>query len=133
VNDEVTSPCINAGDPYDNYPLEPAPNGNRINMGAYGNTAEASLKPDILGLEPVEEHLFNCYKRGQHLVIDIAATDLMLSPVTVSLTTLDGRTSKQSYDSTGQIVIDISHYQKGMIICTVATSVKTENFKILND
>lgn len=133
VNDEVTSPCINAGDPLDDYALEPSPNGNRINMGTYGNTAEASLKPDILGFETIEEHLFNCYKRGQNIVIDITATDLMLSPVTVSLTTLDGRTSKQSYDNVGRIVIDVSQYQKGMIICTVATSRKTENFKILND
>jgi len=42
VKDQVTSPCIDAGDP--NSPLgeEPFPNGGRINMGAYGGTAEAS-------------------------------------------------------------------------------------------
>jgi predicted outer membrane repeat protein len=42
VLDEVTSPCIDAGDP--NAPLgdEPEPNGGRINMGAYGSTAQAS-------------------------------------------------------------------------------------------
>ncbi|MDD4490184.1 MAG: right-handed parallel beta-helix repeat-containing protein [Paludibacter sp.] len=133
VYDEVTSPCINAGDPLDDYALEPSPNGNRINMGAYGNTAEASSKPDVSGVASVDEHLFSCYRRGPNLVIDIPATDLMSSSVTVSLTTLDGRTSKQSYDNVGQIVIDISHYQKGIIICTVSTSRKTENFRIIND
>jgi len=133
VYDEVTSPCINAGDPLDDYALEPSPNGNRINMGAYGNTAEASSKPDVSGVASVDEHLFSCYRRGPNLVIDIPATDLMSSSVTVSLTTLDGRTSKQSYDNVGQIVIDISHYQKGFIICTVSTSRKTENFRIIND
>jgi len=42
VIDEVTSPCIDAGDP--NTPIgdEPFPNGGIINMGAYGGTAEAS-------------------------------------------------------------------------------------------
>jgi predicted outer membrane repeat protein len=42
VTDDITSPCIDAGDP--NRPIgpEPFPNGGRINMGAYGGTAEAS-------------------------------------------------------------------------------------------
>jgi hypothetical protein len=40
--DEVTSPCIDAGDPLGPIGLEPFPNGGIINMGAYGGTAEAS-------------------------------------------------------------------------------------------
>ncbi|HUU97660.1 MAG TPA: dockerin type I domain-containing protein, partial [Phycisphaerae bacterium] len=42
VLDDVTSPCIDAGDPASDYSNEPAPNGGRVNMGAYGNTPEAS-------------------------------------------------------------------------------------------
>ncbi|MEI6501976.1 MAG: right-handed parallel beta-helix repeat-containing protein, partial [Armatimonadota bacterium] len=42
VIDTVHSPCINAGDPASAFALEPAPNGGRINIGAYGNTAYAS-------------------------------------------------------------------------------------------
>ena len=42
VNDSVTSPCIDAGDPDSDCSNEPPPNGGRINMGAYGNTGEAS-------------------------------------------------------------------------------------------
>jgi hypothetical protein len=42
VVDEVTSPCIDAGDPNSPIGHEPFPNGGRINMGAYGGTAEAS-------------------------------------------------------------------------------------------
>ncbi len=42
VMDDVTSPCIDAGDPMSPIGLEPFPNGGRINMGAYGGTAEAS-------------------------------------------------------------------------------------------
>jgi len=40
--DDVTSPCIDAGDPMSPIGFEPFPNGGRINMGAYGGTAEAS-------------------------------------------------------------------------------------------
>jgi predicted secreted protein len=40
--DAKTSPCIDAGDPADDFGLEPVPNGGRINVGAYGGTAEAS-------------------------------------------------------------------------------------------
>jgi len=42
VKDDVTSPCIDAGDPNSPIGDEPFPNGGRINMGAYGGTAEAS-------------------------------------------------------------------------------------------
>jgi hypothetical protein len=42
VQDIVTSPCIDAGDPMSPIGLEPFPNGGRINMGAYGGTTEAS-------------------------------------------------------------------------------------------
>ena len=41
------SPSINAGNPFDDYSQEPVPNGNRINMGAYGGTEEAA-RSDIL-------------------------------------------------------------------------------------
>ncbi len=42
VTDGVYSPCIDAGDPASDFANETEDNGDRINMGAYGNTAEAS-------------------------------------------------------------------------------------------
>jgi hypothetical protein len=42
VKDDVTSPAIDAGDPASPVGVEPFPNGWRINLGAYGGTAEAS-------------------------------------------------------------------------------------------
>ena len=45
VPDFNTSPCIDAGNPGCPVGDEPDPNGNRINMGAYGSTAEASKSP----------------------------------------------------------------------------------------
>ncbi len=55
------APCIDAGDPADNYSLEPAPNGGRINMGAYGNTPEAAsfhASPRIDALSRTESSIF---------------------------------------------------------------------------
>ncbi len=43
VRDDVDSPCIDAGDPLAWIGDEPLGCGGRINMGAYGGTAEASL------------------------------------------------------------------------------------------
>jgi hypothetical protein len=42
VKDDVTSLCINAGDPKSPVGDEPEPNGGRIDVGAYGGTIEAS-------------------------------------------------------------------------------------------
>ena len=70
VNDAVNSPCIDAGDPDSDYTDEPMPNYARINMGAYGNTLEASksgwsipgevtgdCKVDILDMLHIRNHL----------------------------------------------------------------------------
>ncbi|MFB0524696.1 MAG: hypothetical protein ACETVZ_04100 [Phycisphaerae bacterium] len=43
VQDDVTSPCIDAGDPAFPVDDEPEPNGQRINMGAFGGTPQASM------------------------------------------------------------------------------------------
>ncbi len=42
IEDYATSPCIDAGDAGSPVGYEPAPNGGRINLGAYGGTGEAS-------------------------------------------------------------------------------------------
>ena len=54
VKDAVTSPCIDSGDPKSKYGNESQPNGGRINMGAYGNTIEASrsIYPKSKDTEP---------------------------------------------------------------------------------
>jgi hypothetical protein len=43
IRDDVTSPCIDAGDPEADSAAELRPNGECINMGAFGGTIEASL------------------------------------------------------------------------------------------
>ncbi len=61
VTDAQNSPAIDAGEPADDYSLEPQPNGGRINIGAYGNTQEAS-KSIILAVSlvgPIDTYLTN--------------------------------------------------------------------------
>ncbi|MCX6270669.1 MAG: PKD domain-containing protein [Bacteroidetes bacterium] len=49
VYDTLNSPAIDAGDPSSPWSAEPAFNGNRINVGRYGNTAEASRSIPLNG------------------------------------------------------------------------------------
>jgi hypothetical protein len=49
VQDEVTSPCIDAGDPNSDWTAELWPHGKRINMGAYGGTPQASMSLSTVG------------------------------------------------------------------------------------
>ncbi len=48
VIDNIHSPAIDAGDSTSSYNKEPAPNGNRINLGCYGNTIYASKSFPII-------------------------------------------------------------------------------------
>ena len=55
IKDDVTSPCIDAGDPGSDWTGETWPHGGRINIGAYGGTREASMstQPEEMALPRV--------------------------------------------------------------------------------
>jgi hypothetical protein len=55
VLDDVTSPCIDAGDPNAPVEYEPFPNGGRVNLGAYGGTCEASKSWFGVGPSPAPQ------------------------------------------------------------------------------
>ncbi len=50
VNDNVSSPCIDAGHKLSDYSAEPEDNGNRINIGLYGNTKYASKSGNSISI-----------------------------------------------------------------------------------
>ena len=60
VQDDITSPCIDTGDPDTEIESEPSPNGDIINMGAYGGTEKASKSPEnetpLVDLETIAYH-----------------------------------------------------------------------------
>lgn len=45
----ATSSAIDAGDPTSSFSNEPKPNGNRVNLGRYGNTSEATITLVFVG------------------------------------------------------------------------------------
>jgi hypothetical protein len=45
---DLCSPCVDAGDPDSDHVAEPEPNGNIINIGAFGNTADAAIFTELL-------------------------------------------------------------------------------------
>jgi len=45
TNDAVSSPCVDNGDPTADASMETSPSGGRVNLGAYGNSAQASRSP----------------------------------------------------------------------------------------
>lgn len=49
LTDDVTSPCIDAGDPSFDWKEEFWPHGGRINMGVYGGTTQASMSGNSVG------------------------------------------------------------------------------------
>jgi hypothetical protein len=52
IQDDVTSPCIDAGNPAADYSREPSPSGARINLGFDGGTDMASLATIMLSRAP---------------------------------------------------------------------------------
>jgi len=93
VQDEVTSPCIDAGDPNSPIGTEPFPNGGRLNMGAYGAGDKAGKS--YFG-KPVCEIIIAGDINGDGIVDDedlailnshwmIRAEDLVNKPPTVRL------------------------------------------------
>ncbi|TGC08294.1 right-handed parallel beta-helix repeat-containing protein [Methanolobus halotolerans] len=57
ILDPVTSPAIDAGHPVSDYSNEPGPNGNMINIGRYGNTAEASRNTSDTSSNNISENI----------------------------------------------------------------------------
>ena len=49
VTDDIDSPCIDKGDPNTALIAELWPHGNRVNVGAYGNTTQASMSSSNAG------------------------------------------------------------------------------------
>ena len=86
----VGSPAIDRGDPTLSFTSEPAPNGGRIDIGAYGNTAEAGPSPaqEVEITSPAGPAR---YAIGDQLTINfsssgiVSKTDLASSPTSFEL------------------------------------------------
>ncbi len=76
VKDSVSSPCIDAGYLSSDYSNEPEDNGNRINIGRYGNTIYASKSNVSKNNAPVITSISNStVKIGENLNFTVKASD----------------------------------------------------------
>ncbi len=62
------SPAVNAGDPVSYYAAEPS-NGNRVNLGAYGNLADATTSP-AQTIQLTEPGIFRKFELGQPISLN---------------------------------------------------------------
>lgn len=68
VIDTAHSACIDQGDPATPYGREPQPNGGRVNMGAYGNTPEASKGAGLMAAHTPASSATGCARAGAVLI-----------------------------------------------------------------
>ncbi len=61
INDTETSPCLDAGYTASDYSNEPNPNGDRVNIGVYGNTIEASKSNPTSSIQTLENTSLTIY------------------------------------------------------------------------
>jgi parallel beta-helix repeat protein len=107
VLDNMTSSCIDAGDPTVDPSEEPMPNGGRINMGAYGRTAYASMnEPSVTGeeLPPEVIEQVRCITGGFHdeestwfVATYHNGSDYTITQITVNLGLTDEETGEQEW------------------------------------
>ena len=71
-----TSLCIDVGNPDSDFSNEPLPNGGRINLGAYGNTDEATSYQNIIRVDSISNTKLNMvgYDRLSFSGINFGAT-----------------------------------------------------------
>ena len=85
VKDEVTSPCIDAGDPQAAFSTEPQPNASIVNMGAYGSTPHASLSPGTCTLTVVTNG-FDAQFSGYPYGVGDFSSNVRMGPISLKTT-----------------------------------------------
>jgi PKD repeat protein len=114
VNDSVSSPCIDAGYPLSDYSNEPEPNGDRINIGRFGNTRYASKSglniPPTLVLPTAD---FSSNATSGYAPLAIKFTDLSKNATSWNWKFGDGTNSTQqnpthTYSSAGNYTVNLT-------------------------
>jgi hypothetical protein len=132
VLDDVSSPCIDSGDPDTCIGFEPNPNGSVVNMGVYGGTAEASLSPSGISCISADHPYYDewvqvgepvcwCYERQCHGDADCKAQgkskywvstndlDILIAAWSKTFAEIDG----QTVSTVPLICADFDHKAQG--------------------
>ena len=115
VNDGANSPAIDAGNPASDYSKEPTPNGSRVNMGCYGNTAEAS-KSAGTGNEALTQDTWTMFPNPAKESI---AINNVPNGSCVTITDMGGRNVFGSVIDNDQTTISVANYTNGIYILQV--------------
>ncbi len=129
VIDDMTSPCIDAGNPTDDYSNEPTPNGSQINLGAFGNTtftSKSSNPLNIVDYANTDDYIYPNPTLGKIIVpSEFVNTEY-------SIYTLTGKLIKSGKLYTNEI--RVSELNSGMFILKIRDYKldKRRIFKIIN-
>ena len=127
-NDGETSPAIDAGNPASPYSKEQQPNGGRVNMGCYGNTAEASKGATAGG---VENNVHIQWKISQNPAKEsIIITDLPI-PSNVEIFDITGKKVYSSLTNNEQTTINTTCLGNGVYIVQVKNRDTVTNRKLI--
>ncbi|WP_406656875.1 right-handed parallel beta-helix repeat-containing protein [Methanolobus sp. ZRKC2] len=132
VTDTVTSPLIDAGNTVSDYSNEPEPKGDRINIGRYGNTAEASKsasdksslmqdnrEPIITHFKPLDDVVL---EKGNTVNISVEAVDAENDQLNYTIS-IDG--SQVSTSTNYEWILDSVSTGSHTIEVTVSDGVNT--------
>ncbi|MCL2512077.1 MAG: T9SS type A sorting domain-containing protein [Bacteroidales bacterium] len=129
VKDNVHSPAIDAGNPSSDYSNEPNPNGGRVNLGRYGNTAEAS-KSESTGIKEITQNSWSVFPNPTKGELKIENGELKIENVEI-------------YDMTGRTVgaygirpngkINIVHLPAGIYFVKITTEAGTIMNKVVKE
>ncbi len=109
VYDDVTSFCINTGNPFSDYSNEPIENGGRVNIGAFGNTIFASKSDKI-----PDVHSFMVYPNPSNGFITISE-EFINNKYYVYL--INGRLVQKGFIETNQL--DLSYLEDGIYLIKI--------------
>jgi PKD repeat protein len=123
----VSSPCIDAGYRYSDYSNEPAPNGNRINIGPDGNTRYASKSESNGPILPTAN--FGCNITSGYAPLSIQFTDLSKNAESRKWNFGDGANSTQqnpmhTYSAAGSYTVTLT------VSNANGTNLKTNNINV---
>lgn len=99
--DSKSSPCIDTGNPSDDYSSEPSPYGIAINMGAYGGTTLASKSPNISSVNETSNDNYDkmsIFPNPFSSESKIMYTSNSIKQVTISVYDMQGRLVKILFD-----------------------------------
>ena len=129
------SPGIDIGDPSSDYSNEPGPNGDRINVGIYGNTFEAQVTNTAPVVEDISTTTNETRQALMQLEITLLGSDIdgdnltysVSNPSNGSLSNLSGGTvtytPNQDWNGVDTFIYNANDGQKGSNDATVTITV----------